>query len=238
MNNLPEISGKVTNSIDVIIRANREGINLDEPFYAINWFSTKMEWMYHLYNFLAARSVLKVGGTPFFKAKITETLLDTSNSKRELLLIVRYPGGQQFKSLMQSTYFKMVSVFRIFAVAKFTFGFTHKLASDDTSQKADGLHYALHHFKSEHRVEEILQKIQASMPASITSKYTGQMIGNLYSQEKNKDPEQIPNLMDAIVVFQAQTEEELRAFLSSASYQTILDMTPTNHVSFLNRISV
>ena len=238
MNNLPEISGKVTNNIDVLIRANRVGVNLNEPFYAINWFSTKMEWMYHLYNFLAARSVIGVGGTPFFKAKVTETIVDTSNSKRELLLIVRYPGGQQFKSLMQSTYFKMVSVFRIFAVANFTFGFTHKLAADEISKKSDGLYYALHHFKSDNRVEEILQKIQQLMPASITSKYAGQMIANLYSQEKNKEPDQIPNLMDAIVVFQAQTEEELRAFLSSASYRTILDMTPTNHVSFLNRISV
>lgn len=236
MNNLPEIRGKVTNTIDVLIRANAEGVNLNTSFFAINWFSTKLEWMYHFYNFLATRSVLKVGGKPFFKAKVSETIIDTSNSRRDMLLIVRYPNGQNFKSLMQSTYFKMVSVFRILAVSDFTFGFTQKLAADDTSKKSDGLHYALHHFRSDNNTKEILQQIQQLLPASISTKYKGQMIANLYSHKKNNDPEQIPNLMDAIVVFQSQSEQELRSLLTSAAYQEILEMTPTNHISFLNRI--
>ncbi len=236
MSNLPEIRGKVISNTHVLIRANAEGVNLNEPFFAINWFSTKVEWMYHFYNFLASRSVVKVGGKPFFKAKVTETLVDTSNSRRDLILIVRYPNGEQFKSLMQSTYFIMVSVFRIFAVSNFTFGFTHKMEADDKSQKSDSLHYALHHFKAEKNTGEILQKIKQITPASISTKYTGQMVANLYSQEKDNEPEQIPNLMDAIVVFQSPSEQELRSLLTSAAYQEILEMTPTNHVSFLNRI--
>ena len=136
-----EIRASVTKSTDILIRGINADINLKEPFYAINWFSTKREWLYHFYNFLAARSVIKIGGKAFFKAGVGETIIDDSgNGKRELLLIVRYPGGLQFKSLMESTYFKMVSILRILSVRKFTFGFTHKIEADKTSQKSDKLY--------------------------------------------------------------------------------------------------
>ena len=91
--NYPEIRGKVTSKVDVLIRANQMDVDLNQSFYAINWFDTRIEWMYHFYNFLASRSVIKVGGRPFFKAKVKEVLLDESQSKRDLLLIVRYPNG-------------------------------------------------------------------------------------------------------------------------------------------------
>ena len=94
MSSFPEIRGKVTSKIDVVIRATREEINLEEPFYAINWFSTKVEWLYHFYNFLAIRSVKKIGGIAFFKAKVTETIVDDADARRDLILIVHYPGGQ------------------------------------------------------------------------------------------------------------------------------------------------
>ena len=43
MNEFPEISAKVTNKLEVLVRANQPGINLEEPLYAVNWFSTKRE---------------------------------------------------------------------------------------------------------------------------------------------------------------------------------------------------
>jgi len=124
MHNYTEVRGKFSNNVDVFIRSVHSDANLDESFYAINWFSTKMEWLYHFYNFLAVRSVLKVGGKPFFKAKVTETLVDDNRGRRDLLLIVNYPNGKKFISLMESTYFKMVSIFRILSVKRFTFGLT------------------------------------------------------------------------------------------------------------------
>ena len=236
MHSHSEITGKVTSKIDVLIRANQPDIDLNTPFFAINWFSTKVESLYHFYNFLAVRSVKKIGGEAFFKGKVTETLVDDNQSRRDLILIVKYPGGLNFKALMQSTYFKAVSIFRIMSVNKFTFGFTHKIAADTQSKKSDGLKYAIHHFKVNEDAIETLEKIQQTIPETISIQYAGHMVANLYSQEKGKEPQQIPNLMDALVIYQSNSEEALRSFLETESYKNILNELPSNHISLLNRI--
>jgi len=235
-NNYPEIRGQVTKKIEVLVRANRHDVDLDSPLYAINWFSTKVAWLYHFYNFLAAPSVLKVGGSAFFKAKVTETLVDDNNGRRDLLLIVNYPGSQNFKALMESTYFKMVSMFRILAVTKFTFGFTHKISSDEESQKTEGLYYAIHHFKSAEDAKATLDSIVNILTDDVSVKYTGQIVANLYTQEKTKEPKQVPNLMDAIIIVQAKTETALKALFQTADYQDIIEGLTSNHISLLNRI--
>lgn len=238
MSDYPEIKAKVTSKIDVLIRATQPDVNLDEPFYAINWFSTKTEWLYHFYNFLAVRSVRKIGGIPFFKASVSETILDEEEGRRDLILIVRYPSGQNFMSLMTSTYFKMVSIFRILSVSKFTFGFTHKIEVNSVSKKKDGLHYAIHHFKSDKNGKEIFQQLQEIMPANISVKYGGHIVATLNSQEKNKSVEQIPNLMDGLYIFQANEEVQLREFLESNPYKIFIENLQSSHISLLNRISV
>ena len=238
MSSFPEIRGKVTSKIDVVIRATQEEINLEEPFYAINWFSTKVEWLYHFYNFLAIRSVKKIGGIAFFKAKVTETILDDSNGRRDLILIVHYPGGQQFKSLMEATYFKMVSIFRILSVEKFTFGFTHKLVVDATSKKEDNLYYAIHHYKTNNDAKQTLQAIQAILPKEISIKYAGHVIATLNSQEKNKTLEPIPNLMDGLFIFQSSNEGSLQNLFSTIAYKNVLGTLQSSHISLLNRIAV
>ncbi len=238
MSTLPEIRGKVTSNIDVLIRATQPAINLDEPFYAINWFSTKVEWLYHFYNFLAIRSVKKIGGIAFFKAKVTETIIDDADGRRDLILIVHYPGGQQFKSLMESTYFKIVSIFRVFSVKKFTFGFTHKLVADPISKKEDNLFYAIHHYKTNKDKKENLQAVQAILPEDITIKYAGQVIATLNSQEKNKPVEPIPNLMDGLFIFQSSKEDSLQSLFATKGYKAVLETLQSSHISLLNRIKV
>ena len=238
MNEPTEIRAKVTSKVEVIIRTNQPNVNLDEPFYAINWFSTKTEWIYHLYNALAGRSVRKIGGLAFFKGKVTETILDDLKTRRDLLLIVRYPGGQNFKQLMESTYFKMVSIFRVLSVSKFTFGFTHPLERVNDSKKEDGLHYAIHHFKSNKNKMEVLETLQQILPKNISIKYAGHVIATLNSQEKNKPIHQIPNLMDGLYIFQSTDKESLRNFFSTENYKTFLETLESSHISLLNRISV
>lgn len=233
----PEIRGKVTSKTDVLIRANDTNVDLNQPFYAVNWFDTKVEWLYHFYNFLAVKSVRKVGGIAFFKAKVKEVLVGDAKDQRELLLIVRYPSGQQFKSLMQSTYFKMVSIFRILSVSKFTFGFTHKIQLDKTSKKSDGLHYAIHHFKTQKDSTKVINQLSQYLPKEVQIKYTGAMIANLYSQEKGAAASQIPNLMDAIIIVQSKDEAAIRAVFASTTYQnTLQKLTSSSSISLLNRI--
>ena len=81
-----------------------------------------------------------------------------------------------------------------------------------------------------------MQKIKLAKPQSIAIKYSGHVIANLYSQEKNESAKQIPNLMDALVLYQATTEDELKAYFASKAYREILDSFPSNHISLLNRI--
>ena len=235
-NNYPEVRGQVTNKIDVLVRANQNGVDLNKPLYAVNWFSTKVAWLYHFYNLLAARSVIKIGGNAFFKAKVTETIVDDHRARRDLILIVYYPGAQNFKALMESTYFKMVSLFRMLAVTKFTFGFTHKVLSDEESKKSDGLHYAIHHFKTAADAKATLDSILNILTDDVSVKYAGQVVANLYSQEKAKEPKQVPNLMDAIIIVQAKTDSALKMLFESVDYQDIIEGLPSNHISLLNRI--
>lgn len=235
----PEIKAKITSKIDVLIRATEPNVNLEEPFYAINWFSTKREWMYHFYNFLAVGSVRKIGGKAFFKGKATETILDdTKKGRRDLILIIRYPSGLNFKSLMESTYFKMVSIFRVMSVSRFTFAFTHKIEADADSKLKDGLHYAIHYFKSAENAKEGLKTIQGFLPNDISIKYAGHTIATLNSQEKDKPIEPIPNLMDGLYIFQSSDETSLRTLFASDAYQDFLARFQSSHISLLNRISV
>lgn len=232
-----EIRASVTKGTDVLIRAVNPEVDLAEPFYAINWFSTKIEWLYHFYNFLAARSVLKIGGEPFFKASAGETIVDDNGKgKRDLLLIIKYPGGHQFKSLMESTYFKIVSIFRMVAVHKFTFGFTQKVDVETTSTKEDGLHYAIHYFKAGQDGTDTLRKIKELLPSSVVIKYSGRTIANLLSQSKGKEAVQVPHLMDEIVVLQATEETDLKTLFQSEGYTSILQESDHNYISLLNRI--
>jgi len=238
MTEFNEIRAKVTSSINVIIRATKKDINLNEPLYAINWFSTKSEWMYHLYNILAIRSVRKIGGKAIFKAKVKKTIIDEANGKRDLILIVRYPTGQNFKSLMESTYFKIVSVFRILSVSKFTFCFTHKLEIETESKKQNKRHFAVHHYKTEMDYKSILEQFKLLMPENISIKYSGYAVATLNKEEHGKPIEQIPNLMDAIIIYHANEEKTLIDFFADDRYKKIQERFQSSNISLLNRITV
>ena len=231
-----EIIADVTKQIKAIIRANDKDIDLNAPFYAINWFSTKIEWMYHFYNFLATRSVLKIGAKPFFKGHITSTYLDEKNTERQLILIVKYPGGQQFKQLMEDTWFKIVSIFRILSVKQFTFAFTKKISSENTSELSQNFSYAVHHFKTNEEIEVIFSKLTASKDNSISIKYAGGAIAQLYSQQIPKTAEAIPILMDGIVIFEATSEIALKEMFDSLDYQQFISSLDSSYIGFLKRI--
>jgi len=234
MNNT--ITCEVTKSVSVLIKSTVEDVDLQEPLYAINWFSTKMEWLYHLYNLLASRSVTKIGGKPFFKGKICEIIVDDVGVHRDLLLIVNYPGGGAFKALMESTYFKIVSLLRVLAVKDFTFGFTQMRAVDSFNKSADLSHYLVHHFKSKDSNVDSASLLILSVPSDVRIKYAGEMVANLYSQRKSKNPEVVPNLMDGIVVFESASKDSLLSMIQSADYRRCLSELSSSYIAFIHRI--
>lgn len=230
-----EIKCDVSKSTKVIIRAKEATTNLDEPLYAINWFSTKIEWLYHLYNFLAVRSVRKIGGNAFFKGKITQTILDEHNSSRSLILIVRYPSGQNFKALFGSTYFKLVSIFRILSVKDFTFGFTKKERLDKTGQLSDNLKYAVHYFKAKNINDVFFTKFETVSGDKIKIKYAGKMIAQLFSQQGDQPERQVPNLMDGIVIFEAASEAVFSEMFNSPKYQSLIQEMESSYIGLIKR---
>jgi len=236
MENKNEMVGNVTGKMKAIIRANHESTDLNTTFYAINWFSTKIEWMYHFYNFLATRSVLKVGAKPFFKGKVSKTFLDENDTGRELILIVKYPGGQNFIKLMEDTYFKLVSIFRILSVKNFTFGFTKKESLDNNSFLEDRLSYAIHHFKMVDIDQSFFEKFNQLVNHNIQIKYAGFMVAQLYSQKVPAPAEAIPNLMDGLVIFEAQSEELIQEMFNSEVYQNLIKELDSSYIGFLDRI--
>ena len=150
------ISANITSSTDVIIRSEFEEHSLDKQLIAVNWFDTRIEWLYHLYNYLASRSVLKVGGRPLFKAK-TVNDIRSNNGKRSIMLIVQYPDGTAFKQLLESTYFKIVSLLRMRAVKSFTFSFTHAVVKPDFKRKF--AHYIIHHFDKSQDISDVVRHV-------------------------------------------------------------------------------
>ena len=100
------------------------------------------------------------------------------------------------------------------------------------------MHYAIHHFKSDKKGEEIFNQLQQILPTEITVKYGGHIIATLNSQEANKSVEQIPNLMDGVYIFQSPDETNLRDFLTSEAYQKFIESLQSSHISLLNRIAV
>jgi len=230
-----EIKCNVTKSTQVLIKANSSTANLDEPLYAINWFSTKVEWMYHFYNFLASRSVLKVGGEAFFKGKITKTILDNNKASRDLILIVRYPEGQSFKALIESAYFKLVSVFRTMSVKKFSFGFTQKQMAND-SKVTENLAYVIHHFKSPIIDDSVFSRATDLLERDVKIKYAGKTVAQLFIQEVNKDRKQVPNLMDGLLIYESTSEDEILKMISAPEYQSFIKEIDTSYIGTIKRV--
>ncbi len=223
---------KVTQSTQVLIKAKGDNIDLNQPLYAVNWFSTKRAWMYNLYNFLASKSLKKIGGKAFFKGEIMRTILDENNSIRDLILIVRYPNGSSFKMLLENTYFKIISVFRLFSVKDFTFGFTHQLI-ESRSNLRDKLFYVVHHFKTTD--SSIYQKFEDLLSSGVQVKYAGKMAAGLYSQQENKKEKEIPCIMDGVLLFEAKSEAVILDWINQKEYQAIINTLESSFIGTVKR---
>ena len=227
-----EIKCEVTKSIHVFIKAKNKAVNLNEPLYAVNWFSSKRAWVYHLYNKLASRSVQKIGGKGFFKGKVTKTILDQNNSRRDLILIVHYPNAISFKNLMENTYFKIVSLLRMAAVKDFSFGFTHKKDVSDSSLN-ENLHYLIHHFKTDN--EAIYERFNEFLSEDIGIKYSGKMVAELYTEKENRIT-RVPNIIDGIVIYESKTETSILDMVAKKEYQEFIKTLDSSFIGTIKRI--
>ena len=122
-----QISKPIGRSLTAEIEGDLEAI--EGPLFAINWFDTRVAFVYHLYNLLAGGRAVSVGANVLFKGKCGETISGNPAWSRKFLLVVNYPSGHQFLKLVSDRIFQLVSVLRIAAVKDFSFVFTNELGS-------------------------------------------------------------------------------------------------------------
>ena len=163
-------------------------------------------------------------------------ILDQYNGDRDLLLLVKYPNGQQFKTLFESFYFKLVSILRVLAVKNFTFGLTHKHTFDGESTREDNHHYVLHHFKAKEINADLFAELDRFTNKSVKIKYAGKMVAQLFMKEKDKAEEPIESIMDGLVIFESDSKQALNQLIQSQAYQQLIKQLDASYISFLKRM--
>ncbi len=202
-----EMSTNVTSSLEAVISSDRPEVSLEGPLVAVNWFDTRSLWLYNLYNVLASRSVSAVGGEVVFKGKLDTVIAGDDTKRRGMLLIVRYPSGRAFLNMMESTYFKLVSLLREAAVSNFTFCFTQPTLPatyQDDPDKAQT--YLIHTAASEDENRAILTLVKQS---DLNILYAGQLAARLGIRRSGAPTQNIPCLIEWITVTQTETDEQL-----------------------------
>ncbi len=240
------VNAMLNNMIDGAIKARLFGDNYayiksidntvlpDAPVYAINWFNTKRMWLYNLYNVLAVPSVLAINASPYFKGEHIKTLHGGLTGQRDVLLIVRYPSPYRFKKMLESLYFKLVSILRIAAVKNFTFGFATR--NDDGSVSNGGnksATYAVHHYTGAGDISGEVQKIAKSN--SIDVFFAGRISALLYSGGQKSAHKQIPCLMDGIILLRSDAGKNLEELTCSTAYQAVLEKTESSFIGLYKR---
>jgi len=245
-NDTVSVTANIIASIRVHITALRPSFQLQQPVYALNWFNTSGLWLYNFYNFLAARSVLKVGGIPFFKARVDRTLYGDKDDRRAVLLIVRYPSIENFKTMMESRYFQLVSIIRGIAVKEFTFGFSTRL---DTSDIQNSLQvtkfdnhgaYAIHHYRtnnSNNKHTDLIDQIrELTKNSGVELAFSSEVSARVYVQQGEKEASVMDTIMDGCLLLQAQAETDIETLVASDDYQAIIATTKSSFSATLHRI--
>lgn len=210
----------------------------EHPVHALNWFDTRLLVLYNLYNLLAARSVINVGGTPLIKGKLVERVVGDDENQRQVLLLVKYPTPKHFKTMLENTYFKLVSILRGLAVTRFTFCLSHEQelpgADSAAPEVSTDTIFAVHHFRGDATdLQRILAALEhSSVPVTFSSLKTHQLA--IY---KSGEVDQIvPSIMDGIVLFNCEDKSTLHKLVNSDAYQHAISQTQSGFIGLYKRL--
>jgi len=228
------VRANIAGSTHVRIERIGDSVSWDHKVHAINWFNSRFLFVYNFYNFLAARSVKKVGGVPLFKGRLLSQVIGNVFDQRGVLLIVEYPSPKHFRSMLENTYFKLVSVVRALAVQRFTFCLSHVMNEPEFPDSTDSFSYAVHHFRgSGNSMSQLVDCLrEANMHVVFCSLKTHELVTVSASGESTP----VPALMDGIILFHCADEASLRALVSSPSYRANMDNCETSFVGLFQRI--
>lgn len=229
------IRASITGESYVQIDRVNETIHWSEPVHALNWFNTRLLSLYNFYNFIAARSVTRVGGQPIFKGELTKHIAGDVKDLRSVLLIVRYPSPLHFKNMAENLYFKVVSILRGLAVKEFTFCLTHTVQDVNVPPDIDPtISYAVHHFKG---TADTIDKVQAAArAANIQMEFSSNKTHSLSTGSTKGVTTPIPALMDGLILLSAENSSALETLFTSADYQHIIDQTDNSFIGLFKRV--
>lgn len=218
------------------IRADSAGA-FDHPLYAVNWLNLKRPARYRWYTRLAFSHLVKVGAKVFFKGYVAERLRGDEKYDREMLLLVCYPGPESFLKLISNRWFQVKSVLRVSAISRFVFGFVQKqkgigkvLARPEAY--SGGQHYMVHIFQAEQPdyTHLLFQKDQAA----VRLYFLGARSASIARVVKGKEM-YAPFFVNGISIWQAATEEALRAFAESTDFKAFCGQNRENNVYLVKR---
>lgn len=227
------------NTVSVIPAA--PNIDLDSDIYAINWFDLKRPWLYEFYNQVAFPHVKEVGGQVHFKGLVSQKIKGPDEMDRQMLLIVKYPGADQFLKMISNKTFLFKSVLRIKAVDYFTFGFTKRMGSgpDPLSfpQVYDGnLKYLSFHFQTKKSPSQslyLLEEIVSNLGLGIHYMgYKAALVGRSAPEKKLRTQ---PFLMDGIALISAESSETFEVLINYDGFQKLCAEHLTNNLYRIDR---
>lgn len=226
---------KINDKTSVYIKSADKDVPLASPVYAVNWFNTRRLWLYNTYNMAAVGTVTKVGGKAIFKGSVIDVLLGDDAERRDMLLIVNYPSANQFMRMLESTWFKLVSILRLLSVEEFTFGFTRRtdaatVSADNDKSKA----YAIHHYRAAEDLTARLEALVQQEPVEVY--FAGRTSSLLYSGDSQQATQQVPCLMHGLLILRAADSEQIARLVHSDAYQAVVAQTESSFVATLDRI--
>ena len=214
---------------------------LDQPLYAINWFNTRLAWLYTLYNYLAAVPLIRAGARVFLKAQLREILQGEKADGCDLLLIVNYPSGEKFLDLLGNGFFQIISLLRIAAVKDFSFVLHKRLDGIEPlisiARRDKGEAYAIHHFSSSAPLKKELSTITAlGADQNVSLRYASEKAATVATENSQGQRQVMPFVTHKLVLYEAGSCHELKTFLTGQSYRRFRSGLDSSFIGTLDRI--
>ncbi|MEP3477775.1 MAG: hypothetical protein ABJZ55_00865 [Fuerstiella sp.] len=232
---------QITKGTKIVLEPVDDSADLTEPLFAINWFNTRANWLYNLYNLIAARSVFRVGAAPFFKGHVTETLLGSADASRQVLLIVNYPSGERFLDLLSGRFFQVTSVLRLAAVRDFSFVLNTRvdgptLLKSRTQQFDASDSWAVHHYSSSQDIGEELKQLRKITTDCQIDLHFASLRGALVYSEDGKAKRTAMNAVtDRVVLLRATTSSQLKDAILGP-YSELIASVDNSYLGMLSRV--
>jgi len=235
------VERRITRGTKIVLQSVQDADVLKNPLFAINWFNTRSLWLYNFYNWVASRSLFKVGGKVLFKGRVMETLLGSPEDRREILLIVNYPSGERFLDLLSGRFFQITSLLRLAAVRDFSFVLNQRIDGpallENRNQTFDASRaWAVHLYSSDRDVHEEVQLLRTfAAQDRLTLHFASLRAVIVHSEDNNGSQKPFDHVTDRVVILEAENQEQLRTAVSG-SYHEFTTSVSGSYIGLLNRM--